>query len=185
MNFPALQLLAQTELSDIREIVPQPPVWPWIAALVAILLLAAFLLWKKRRPTPADSAPPESPHAKALRLLAELRARAETLDDESFTVALSSILRRYLEEALQLPAPEQTTDEFLQHLRSGSPLAPDLQPNLENFLRQTDLVKFARQPLTPDQRENLLETARQTIDATRPKPEAETVSKTQPEPAAP
>lgn len=166
-------LLAETGLSDIRDIVPSPNYWPWVVIAVVLVLAALFFLWRKRPQREAEQIlePVEAPDLKALRLLRQLQENADALEAEAFTVEVSSILRHYLEEALRLPAPEQTSEEFLQDLRGQSWLTPELQQNLEDFMHLADLVKFARQVLKHDQRIRLLGSARQVIDATRPQPE--------------
>ncbi len=62
---------------------------------------------------------------------------------ESFFVAISAIVRRYLEDRFDLRAPELTTEEFLALAGSASSLSHDHQHLLRDFLRQADLVKFA------------------------------------------
>ena len=62
---------------------------------------------------------------------------------EAFFVAISSIVRRYLEDRFELRAPELTTEEFLALAGSASHLSHDHQHLLRDFLRQADLVKFA------------------------------------------
>jgi hypothetical protein len=170
--FPLIPILAETTLSDIREIAPQPNPWPWISLALLLLLTALFFFWKRRRAQRKEpmAAPAETPDAKALRLLDRLRQQDDQLDAEAFMVAVSSILRNYLEEALNLPAPEQTSEEFLQELRGQTWLTPELQQKLEDFMRLGDLVKFARQPLHADQRKRLLESASLVVEATRPQP---------------
>lgn len=173
LPFLPFPLLAQGGLSDIREIVETPNYWPWILLAAALLLGAALVFWFRRTRQAAEEipAPAEAPDRKAVRLLGELRRKGDELEAEAFTVAVSSILRNYLEEALRLPAPEQTSEEFLQELRGQPWLTPELQQNLEDFMRLADLVKFARQALSGDQRIRLLDSAAQVVDATRPQPE--------------
>jgi hypothetical protein len=62
---------------------------------------------------------------------------------ESFFVAISSIVRRYLEDRFELRAPELTTEEFLALAGSANHLSREHQHLLRDFLRQADLVKFA------------------------------------------
>jgi hypothetical protein len=165
-----IPILAEGGFSDIREIVHLPNYWPWIIAAVVLLLAAAVLLWRRRPRPEAEPVPEpgEAPDLKALRLLQQLQEKGDALEAEAFTVEVSSILRHYLEEALRLPAPGQTSEEFLQDLRRQSWLTPDLQQNLEDFMHRADLVKFARQNLGHDQRIRFLGSARHVVDATRP-----------------
>jgi hypothetical protein len=61
-------------------------------------------------------------------------------------------LRRYLGDRYGYDGPESTTREALTFLRQTSPAIEDL-PGIERFMRDADLVKFAR--LTPSEGECL------------------------------
>lgn len=165
--------LAESGFSDIREIVRLPNYWPWLAAAVALCALAALVCgWRRfRRGAAPAPAPAEPQHEKALRLLHALRERGAELEAERFTVEVSAILRHYLEDALDVPAPEQTSEEFLRELRGQPWLTRELHADLEEFMRLADLVKFARQSLDAGQRQRLLDSAIQVVEATRPEPE--------------
>jgi hypothetical protein len=82
---------------------------------------------------------------KALRALQRLRGSSRTTraEVEAFYVDVSRVLRDYLEERFGLRAPERTTEEFLRELEGGDQLARDHRAELERFLSQCDLVKFA------------------------------------------
>ena len=91
---------------------------------------------------------PVPAHVKALRALGQLREPAADEEVEPFYVAVSQILRVYLEERFGLHAPTRSTEEFLAELEAGDSLALAHRQSLGNFLQQCDLVKFAR--LHPD-----------------------------------
>ncbi|MCA8964193.1 MAG: hypothetical protein KDC48_04890 [Planctomycetes bacterium] len=128
--------------------------WPWFAGGAALLLATTGLWWFVRgRPRTAPSAIALSPHAKALRALARLRAAPRTTPAqvEAFYVEVSDVLRQYLEDRFGLCAPERTTEEFLRDLEGGDRLAREHRRELERFLSQCDLVKFAaHQPTEND-----------------------------------
>jgi hypothetical protein len=108
------------------------------------------------------------PHVKAMRELARLRSapRRTTAEIDAFYVAVSAVLRGYLEERFGLRAPERTTEEFLQELEQSPALAGQRQ-ELRAFLSQCDLVKFAAQvPGEPVHLETLA-TAERFVAATR------------------
>ena len=64
---------------------------------------------------------------------------------------LSSIIRRYIENRFGLKAPEQTTEEFLTGLEKANEFPDEYKPLLRDFLKYSDLVKFARfEPGTKD-----------------------------------
>jgi hypothetical protein len=108
---------------------PAPPSrWLWIALALLVLLAAAFLALRKFLTTPRtflNMPPPIPPHQIALDALADLRARGwiEALHIEPFYVALSGIVRRYLEGRFGLRAPERTTEEFIRDALSSRKLS--------------------------------------------------------------
>ena len=57
---------------------------------------------------------------------------------------LSACLRQYIENRFQLRAPEQTTEEFLEQLKTSDALKLEYKQELRKFLEHCDLVKFAR-----------------------------------------
>lgn len=156
---------------DIRDVVRFASPWPWLIAAAVIVIIAA-VFWYLRRQAALEAARRatyrEPPHQTAQRELEKLRRTGADLTAETFTVRVSGVLRRYLEEALKLPAPERTTEEFLQELNARSDFDSDLQDELSDFLQQSDLVKFARQDLSSEQRDRLLSCAFKVIEATVP-----------------
>ena len=122
--------------------------WWWIAAAAAGLVACVgtwWLLRARHTARPEAHAVAVPPHVKALRALQRLHAASRTTrgEIESFYVEVSQVLRVYLEERFALCAPERTTEEFLRELEGGDQLAKDHRTELERFLSQCDLVKFA------------------------------------------
>jgi hypothetical protein len=75
------------------------------------------------------------------RLLAkDLLARNLVKD---FYVELTMIVRRYIERAHGIRAPEQTTEEFLMAMAADAHFPPAVASRLKSFLQAADLVKFA------------------------------------------
>lgn len=121
--------------------------WPWLAGAggaLALLLTA----WWLRRPRASHYANEVAtpPHVRALRELQRLRdaARSTPAQVDAFYVATSQVLRDYVEERFAVRAPERTTEEFLRELEGGSELLRDHRAELQRFLLQCDMVKFAR-----------------------------------------
>jgi len=90
---------------------------------------------------------------------------AETAD--AWFVALSSIVRRYLEQRYEIRAPELTTEEFLQVTATRAELSAEHRALLMSFLERCDRVKFAG--YRPDADESLatLKAARGFVEDTR------------------
>lgn len=79
----------------------------------------------------------------------------------------SDILRRYIEDRFALPAPELTTQEFLQRAASSDALTPSDVRELEGFLLLCDMVKFAAHRPGDPEAESLLRIAHAFIARTR------------------
>lgn len=86
-----------------------------------------------------------SPRERALEELAELLAGNLIERDliKEFYLRLTMIVRRYIERAHAIRAPEQTTEEFLKAVGEDPRFAPDVLRRLKHFLQAADLVKFA------------------------------------------
>jgi len=84
-------------------------------------------------------------HERALAALKELEEQGHPAEGEvkTYYQKLSNILRTYIEGRFGLQAPEQTTEEFLNDLKSDSSFQDQHQSLLKNFLKHCDLVKFA------------------------------------------
>lgn len=128
---------------------PPPSRLPWwiagIAGFALLLALGFVALRRHRRSLPLRPPVLLPPHVKAQRAFARLRTAGRTTPAqvEAFYVEVSAVLRSYLEERFGLRAPERTTQEFLRDLEGGDQLAREHRAELERFLLQCDLVKFA------------------------------------------
>ena len=127
-----------------------------VAALAALIVgaLVAFLVgrWLRRpKPTPPPP-PPRPPWEVALEELFDTR-HAGLIKTERYAEhfdRVSDCVRKYLGARFGFDGLESTTREMLAVLRNVKPPIDVLQ-EIERFLRQADLVKFAR--LTPTELE--------------------------------
>ena len=145
----------------------------WIALAILAALAAAFLALRKILTTPRTflhMPPPVPPHEIALNALADLRAKGwiETLQIEPFYVALSGIVRRYLEGRFGLRAPERTTEEFIRDALTSRKLSDAHRDLVAGFLEQSDLVKFARHAPGQADMRNALDSAERLVRETMP-----------------
>jgi hypothetical protein len=104
--------------------------------------------------------------------VAQLRALEDegppdTTAADAWFVALSSIVRRYLEQRFEIRAPELTTEEFLLVATARPELTVEHRALLSSFLERCDRVKFAG--YRPDADESLatLKAARGFVEDTR------------------
>lgn len=159
-NFPQILLKTESSLpedassaiADIKPIHKLPgriPEWVWISVGAALLaFLIGFItskLWKNRE-TIIPSAPPVPPDIIAFAALDALKKKGLLEKDECnpFYTELSLILRTYLEGRFQLNAPDETTEEIVEQLSRSPELDGSHRNILQEFMRQADMVKFAK-----------------------------------------
>jgi len=140
---------------DIRDIFPprkdpnEISLLSWLrflwAPLILFILIIAGVSWFKRREHVQETLKLD-PWVDALQKIETLK-KSDFLEKGQMKVyftQLSDILRNFLENRYGLVAPERTTEEFFQMIRLN-PLFSDTQKQqLASFLKECDLVKFAR-----------------------------------------
>jgi hypothetical protein len=161
---PAAAVGSSTSSSDIRDIrgpEPIPSPWFWAMGLAGGALVAAggygAYRWIRRRKVIAT----KLPHEIALERLRQARAlmRPETVRD--FSIAVSDIVRGYIEERFRVMATHRTTEEFLRDLLDPSnPLLTAHRTSLAEFLNHCDLVKFGGWRLSAQNMESMYQAAR-------------------------
>jgi hypothetical protein len=161
---------------DIRDIRgPQSilPAWllPALVAGGAVLAVAAYGVWRRRRRPRHVRVP--LPFEVALQRLEGVRALMQPQSTREFSIAVSDIVRSYIERAFDLTATHRTTEEFLRDLLElpDSPLAR-YRALLAEFLEQCDLVKFGDMSLTLQNMESLHHSACDFVHATAPPEES-------------
>jgi hypothetical protein len=166
MDISIMSVLPQGGADDIRPVkgplAYRNPYWGILAlaaALCGALALAAFVYAKLK-----SYAPVRLPHETALEELEAIRsAYLQGGDIKDFYVGVSDCVRRYIERAFQLRAPEMTTEEFLYSLRDSSGLTMAQKEPLEGFMAACDLVKFAKYAPTREEAEAVFTTAQRFI----------------------
>jgi len=182
-NFPPVSLAVKTSLpedapskiADIKPIQKLPGrVPPWLYVIVGATLVAFLVglitskLWKNRE-TLLPKAPPIPPHIIAFKALEMLKGKGLLEKDECnpFYTELSMILRTYLEGRFHLNAPDETTEEIVEEM-SNSPELNGAQRNiLQDFMRQADMVKFAKGHPDRTTMEDAFDTTKQFVEETK------------------
>lgn len=150
--------------ADLMSLIFQSPV-TWAIGGLLLALLVAWLIYReiKRRQAlpPAEPKRILSPLEQALEALKALEREGYAtrgLYKEHFT-RLTDILRLYIEQRQAMPAMEMTSYELLVlHRERG--LTSALYRQLEEILRQADLVKFAKYSPEQEDASEALETVR-------------------------
>lgn len=166
---------------DIRDIrgpihIPDPRLWVFYTLGGILLLFLAWAFWKwlgkqrsLRSKTDFEIAFEELEKAKAL-INPEMAER--------FSVMVSKTIRTYIENRFGIRVTKKTTHEFITRVAAepSSELNPHSEP-LREFLGHCDLAKFARQTLSQEQMEKMVQSAWRFVDETRPQPEGKKVEK--------
>lgn len=160
-------------IADIEDVVEVKPnrLWLWLGLGAGGLLAAGWIAVRALRPPKAEAVHRVYRPAHEIALETLRTIAAEQLVEQGrikeFYERLSNCLRRYIEHRFHWRAPEQTTEEFLEHLRTSDTLAAEHKRELKKFLEHCDLVKFARYQPTPEQINESLTIAEQFVEKTR------------------
>lgn len=161
----ALATLARAE-EDIRDIRGPKSVlaqsWSLLTVLagaVMILVLCAWVVWRRRRRGVAPRKLTLS--EEALERLEKTRPLMRPESAREFGIAASEVIRHYIEMRFNVIATQRTTEEFLQALLQGpnESLARH-RALLAGFLQQCDFIKFAGASLALTDLEALFQSAR-------------------------
>ena len=133
------------------------PVWMVVLAALAVLALIAGVVWffavRKR------ASREESARDRARRALDGLRDRVATTDVYDFSIEVSEVLRRFIENTRGVRMTRQTSIEFLRAIQARSDFSDAERNLLTEFLEKADLIKFARVHATDEDSRGLLGTA--------------------------
>lgn len=146
--------------------------WPW--AVGAFLLAALAFAWLRYRMRPKAGSepppvPPLPPAELAIRELIALRDKKypeRGMIKEQYS-EFSEVMRRYVESRYNFPALEMTTYEVASELKRDD-LPVCLREELLPVLRESDLVKFAKQIPTLAQAISVVDIGFSIVERTRP-----------------
>ncbi len=153
------ETLKKMKLHDIAPPVGLPrsmALWIWASIGGGVLAAGAglfYFIWMRRKAALVAATVYIPPHEQAYRELEQLVADnlIEKGEVKAFYQRISDILRRYIENRFGIRAPEQTTEEFLDGLKTDTTFPKTDHALLRDFLRHCDLVKFAaHEPSTED-----------------------------------
>jgi hypothetical protein len=166
------------DIRDIRGPKYIFPLWQVMSLLAAAVLLAAggYAWWRRRQRRRA--ARKLELFEIALQRLDAARALMHPSSVKEYSVAISDVVRQYIEAGMQVTATHRTTEEFLHGLLSSSNAALAAHRGLlADFLNQCDMAKFAGVGLSMQIMESLHRSARSfVIETAKPVPAAQPVA---------
>jgi len=174
---------ADLDSEDIRDIRGPKfllPSWFWYAVAAGVILIGlliyAIVRWRRSRRRERVLTHFEL----ALKRLEAIRALMQPQKAREFSIAVSDIVREYIEQRFNTTATHRTTEEFLHDLlESSNTTLAKHRALLSEFLHQCDLVKFAGMSLTTRNMESLHRSAEAFVQETA-KPDEATADPTQP-----
>ncbi|OVE75231.1 hypothetical protein BVX97_05310 [bacterium E08(2017)] len=161
---------AATDITDSIE-----PLWIRPSLTEAVWLLlgllgVAFIIWLViklikglRRAAILRQMSPKERALNELEILLDRKLPENGLFKD-FYIELTMIVRRYIERAHHIKAPEQTTEEFLEAVSQDSRFSENVMTTLKSFLEAADLVKFAAYLPNQSSVNNSINTARDYIN---------------------
>ncbi|MGZ4034510.1 MAG: hypothetical protein ACXVP4_06560 [Bacteroidia bacterium] len=141
--------------------------------IVAILLtlIIIYIIWRYRK------IPPSAIEVEAPKIPAHIIAldKLEKLSEEKlwqngklkqYHIAITDILREYIENRFKIQALEQTTDEILFGFRNVA-IDDESRKKLKDVLILGDLVKFAKEQPLPNENEKSLQNSYDFVNGTK------------------
>ena len=177
-NGTAADSAPDDDIRDIRGPKYIFPLWQVMSLVAAAVLLAAggyaWWRWRQRR----RAARKLELFEIALQRLDAARALMHPSSVKEYSVAISDVVRQYIEAGMQVTATHRTTEEFLHDLLSSSNAALAAHRDLlADFLSQCDMAKFAGVGLSMQIMESLHRSARSfVIETAKPVPAAQPVA---------
>ena len=127
----------------------------WLYVLLGVLVLGLVLYIIFRRPP----APKPTPYEAAMLLLMRAKAQPEADGEKKYAERISDAVRGYIGAVCGIPAPEQTTTEFIAAAASSNEFDEASREKLSKMLKLADMAKFAKHSFMAAERDELFDSA--------------------------
>ena len=141
------------EIHDIKGQILYPVTFkellPWIGGSLAaagLIALAIWLIVRARRRKQEASKPKDPAYIVALRELDKYRSDKFWAPDKqkAFYSGITDALKFYIDDRFGVDAPEMTTAELFDALKSDKDITPQMYSELKDLFERADFVKFAK-----------------------------------------
>ena len=124
-------------------------VLPWVLGGIAViaLILLAFKLIDRANKRKAEALKPKDPaYIVALRELDKYRSDKYWAPErqKAFYSGITDALKFYMDDRFGVDAPEMTTAELFDALKSDKDITPEMYSELKELFERADFVKFAK-----------------------------------------
>lgn len=167
------------QVRQLKEKLPHHIIFISLISLL-IFIVIVYVAYKGIRQSKKSTLVQEEvkidPKQKAVQALEKLILKnCDPVAVDAFYTQLTYIIRTFIEEAYDIHAPEKTTDELLEAMKSSSFLDVESKKLLKNFLEQADLVKFARMHASEEECDSMKKAARLFVTESQVNPKETTV----------
>ncbi len=173
--FSIFYFLPNTANADVKDV--KPPVsipgspwllWVFVLAL-AVVIYFLFRYWQRNKIKFVKPIIPKEPWELAYQRLQDLKHRDLFVQGKTkeYFIELSGIARQYIEQRFDIHAPEMTTEEFLNSVKTTPLIEAKHQEILKSFLVLCDMVKFAKYGPDIDEAGKSFELVKQFVDETK------------------
>ena len=146
-------------------------IFPWAAGawLLIVLGILTVCLIRSRKRNAADVAHCDDPaHIVALRRLDKFRNSAYWAPDKqkTFYSGITDALKDYIEARFGIDAPEMTTAELFDALKTDKDITPEMFAEMRELFERADFVKFAKHAATDEENASALPAAVRFVTST-------------------
>lgn len=158
---------ATFEINDIKGQIQYPvtfaEVLPWALGALGAAALVWLLVWLVRRSVrkKEEEQRKDPPHIVALRELDKYRSDKYWAPDrqKAFYSGVTDALKNYMDARFGVDAPEMTTAELFEALKSDKDITPELFAEMKDLFERADFVKFAKMIVSDEENASTLPSA--------------------------
>lgn len=172
---------ASATIADIKDVMDPPFNWKallrwllWIIAVLAIVTALYFLIRKFFKPKSKveeipfeDTLPAYEVALIKLNKVKDSKIWQQENRSKEYHTEITDILREYIERTFEIPAPEMTSEEIIEHLKDLRVNQKETWNGLRQVFRLADLVKFAKWRAIPEEQEMSLKNAYKFVEETK------------------
>ena len=128
-----------------------------IGAIIALMTILALIFKPKKKPI-------LTPYQEAVVRFQALLKIADALEVKPYAEEVSQIVRDYIDKVYNIPAPERTTQEFLEIAHQSKIFSNESKQDLAEILKLADMAKFAKHAFSQNERIQIFETSKKFVD---------------------